>query len=182
MTTTQYATYLLVPFQNKSLVLLATVNGVFLAFLEQHVGISFGILSIYFLLTVLDTIMGVYKNVCVKHNDFKSELFFKKILSVAIMVISITAITQLTVYIGKLPIPFTAIDIFQNTIVYIFNLIKIFLVVAFLSYELTSIRENSLELKWNTVTGAIDIFLLPLTWVKTLLQKKITNNELNPKS
>ena len=72
MTTTQYATYLLVPFQNKSLVLLATVNGVFLAFLEQHVGISFGILSIYFLLAVLDTIMGVYKNVCVKHNDFKS--------------------------------------------------------------------------------------------------------------
>ena len=174
MTTTQYAIYLSLPFQNKSLVLLATVNGVFLAFLEQHIGISFGILSIYLLLALLDMVMGIYKNVFKNNKDFKSELFLKKILSVAVMIIAVAAITQLTSFIKGMDIPFTSMAVFQGTVVYIFNIVKIFLVVSFLAYEATSIRENSIALKWTTLTETIDILLLPLTWIKKSLQKKIT--------
>lgn len=175
MTTTEYVNYLSIPFQNKALVLLATINGFFFSFIEQNIGISLGILSVYFILAVIDMVMGIYKNVFKNKKDFKSELFLKKILSVGVMVISVASITQLIAYIQTIPIPAASMEIFQSGIVYVFNIVKIFLVVAFLTYEATSIRENSVELKWTTVTGAIDIFLLPLTWLKKLLQQKITN-------
>ena len=119
--------------------------------------------------------MGIYKNVFVRDQDFRSELFFKKLLSIGVMFISMASITQLVSYIYTIPIPAESVDIFQKGVAYIFNLVKIFLVVAFLTYETTSIRENSVAMGWNTVTGAIDIFLLPLTWLKKLLQKKITD-------
>ena len=175
MNTTEYVNYLSIPFQNKALVILSAINGFIFSFIDQNIGVSLGILSVYFILATLDMFMGVYKNVFKNNQDFKSELFLKKILSVAVMVISVASITQLIAYIQTIPIPAESMGIFQSTIVYVFNIIKIFLVVSFLTYEVTSIRENSTELGWEKVTGALDIFLLPLTWLKKLLQNKITD-------
>jgi hypothetical protein len=154
-------------------VLFASVNGFVLSFIENQIGVSLALAMVYFSMATVDFTTGVYKNVIKKKDKFRSELFLKKILSVCIMAISLSATTHLVNYTASMQVPNVVIDHFQGVVVYAFNLVKIFIVVAFLGYEMTSIRENAEELKWHSLVDIIDVFLLPITLIKEKLQKKI---------
>lgn len=177
MSTTEYVNYIIEPFKDKALVTLAMVTGLLLTFLEEQVGLNVGLVLVYFLFAIGDMAMGIYKNVIVKKNDFKSELFFKKILSVAVMFICVYSMTQLILYVTKMSVPNVVSDHFQGVVVYGITLSRLFVVIAFLAYEITSLRENAVALQWRSLIDMFDIILFPLTLLKNKLQKSIHNDE-----
>jgi len=174
-----YFHYLFSPFHSKPLMTLASVFASVLMFFDKYIGISIALFVIYLILAIADLGTGMYKNIVVKNNKYESNLFFKKLFVMAMMIISIAMITILTHEVTNLNVPHESVAVFNATIAYTISLIKMFLIVAFLGYEISSIKENADELKWESLSTVLGILLLPLTWFKTKLQSKIEGNEDN---
>jgi len=178
MTSKEYIIYFLAVFKNKAIMIFSLFQASLLGFIENQIGLSVGIIAVYFTLALLDTLTGIWKNVFYKNKQFESELFFKKIFSICIMLISFVCITMISEFL-KNPVN-NETEILQSVNIYgtyLFNLVKIFLIISFIAYEFSSIRENAVILKWHNVVKAIDIVLLPLTWVSENIKNKIQENK-----
>ena len=178
MTSKEYIIYFLTVFKNKAIMIFSLFQASLLGFIENQIGLSVGIIAVYFTLALLDTLTGIWKNVFYKNKQFESELFFKKIFSICIMLISFVCITMISEFL-KNPVN-NETEILQSVNIYgtyLFNLVKIFLIISFIAYEFSSIRENAVILKWHNVVKAIDIVLLPLTWVSENIKNKIQENK-----
>ena len=172
-----YFHYLFSPFHSKPLMTLASVFASVLMFFDKYIGISIALFVIYSILAIADLGTGMYKNIVVNKHEYESNLFFKKLFVMAMMIISIAMITILTNEVANLRVPHEAVTVFNGTIAYAISLIKMFLIVAFLGYEISSIKENADELKWKTLSEVTGTLLLPLSWLKIRLQHKIEGNE-----
>ena len=62
-TISDYFQYLITPLKIESLVILSAVTSVIVSFIENNVGISLGLFSLYFIFALLDMATGIYKNV-----------------------------------------------------------------------------------------------------------------------
>ena len=172
-TISDYFQYLITPLKIESLVILSAVTSVIVSFIENNVGISLGLFSLYFIFALLDMATGIYKNVIKDKEPFSSSSFIKKILSVGFMLLFVTTATQLNSYLLTMEIPNIILDQFQSVVIYTVNLIKVFLIVGFFIYEITSLRENFEKIGWDKLVKAIDLFLMPMIWLKEKLQKNI---------
>lgn len=161
------------PLKVEAILIFSSINAFVFSFVENQIGISFGIFSLYALLSFLDVFLGIYFNVIINKNSFKSELFLKKIFVFSLAMASLFGANEMAEYAGKFKVPNLMIEHFQGVVVYSFVLMKLFLVVAYLTYEITSVRENLIKLKWKSAVDIIDILLLPITSIKSKLQNKI---------
>lgn len=176
MNLSEYFIYYFVPFKKKTLIFCSMFCSFILSFIETKIGLSFGILAVYFILTLLDTITGVYKNCLLRQQEFKSSLFFKKLFSICLMLISFVCITMINEHLSTI----STTELIKNTNIYIkylFNLTKIFLLISFISYEFISIRENCVEIGLKDAVKIIDIILYPITLIRNKIINKIKIDE-----
>ncbi len=178
MTSKEYVIYFLAVFKNKAIMLFSLIQASLFSFVENKIGLSVGLIAVYFALAGIDTATGIYKNIFYKKQEFKSELFFKKLFSVCIMLIAFVCITMINEFLNLPKNNTTEILKSINVYgVYLFNLVKIFLIVSFIAYEFSSIRENVIALKWGNVVKIIDLILLPFTWISENIKNKIQENK-----
>ena len=176
MNLSEYFKYYIEPMSHKSILIFASINAFAVSFVENQLGLSVALICVYLFLSFIDLFLGVYKNVIYKKKAFKSELFLKKLFVIALTISFFYCLHQITLWANDIPIPNVVIDQFQGMFIYSLELSKVFLLFSFLMYELTSIRENAEAIKWDGPVEVIDIFLLPVTWIKEKLQNRIKDD------
>lgn len=173
-----YFQYVTTPFKIEPLVIMSAITSVMINFIEGSVGISLGLFAIYFLFALIDMVTGIYKNVILDKNPFSSGHFIKKILSVGFMLLFVASATQFSYFLTSVDVPNIVINEFQGIIIYTVSLIKIFVIVGFFIYEITSLRENFEKIGWESLVNIIDLFLTPMIWLKKKLEKNINKDEV----
>lgn len=173
-----YFQYIITPFKIDSLLIMSAITSVGINFIESNVGISLGLFAVYFLFALIDMATGIYKNVILDKNPFSSGHFAKKVLSVGFMLLFVATATQFHYFLSGIDIPNVVVDEFQGLFIYTISLIKIFIIVGFFVYEVTSLRENFKKIGWTSLVSIIDLFLSPMIWLKNKLQKNIQNDEV----
>ena len=105
------------------------------------VNISF--ILVYFILTFSDLIIGIYANVFVNKQDFKASKFLKKIFVISLGLIMIYLTNNLSqTFLTYNNYNNILLEGLLHTIVIFFEGIKISLLIAFVIYEITSLREK----------------------------------------
>jgi len=145
-------------------------------------------IGVYLLLAMLDWISGIISSIYKKKEKFNSARFLKKPLLIGFCL-------TIVFIIEKLIISFTnyenenggaVIESILSVIVFGFHIIKIVMMLSFIIYELTSIRENFLTLGLDDFVSYIDIVIVPLKKINTYLEKKFdttvenNNNGIQP--
>jgi hypothetical protein len=178
LTIADYFHYLTSPFKIQSLVIMSALTSIFISFIENNVGISIGLFVVYFIFAMLDMTTGIYKNIILNKEPFSSGAFFKKLLSVGFMLLFTAVATQFSYFLTNIEVPNIVIDEFQSMIVYTVDLIKLFIIIGFFVYEITSLRENFEKMKWYNIVKIIDLCLTPMIWLKNKLQNRIKTDEV----
>jgi len=181
----EYISYAIQPIQNNKLIiilsslffgivtsiantLLSTVN--WLSFtLVIH---SLFIIS-YAILSALDWITGLVAGVIVEKQPFTSAKFFKKPVLIMFCLLMLYITVALSVTFDK----YEHNDNFLlqgtlHTVIFLFEGIKIGLMVAFFVYELTSLRENFIRLRMKDFADIVDMFLLPFIKIQNYIRRK----------
>ena len=174
-----YIKYYLQPFENKAIMLTAYMTTIASTFVQENFGLSIGLLLFYFFLAFCDFWIGIYKNIVVKNEAFSEAIFLMKIFVISLTTSFFYAVHQIEIWVANFNVPNVVLDYFQGVVVYSFSLVKIFVLVSFIAYELTCIKKSSIELKWNSLCETIEIFLKPIEWVKEKLQKNIKSEQRN---
>jgi len=130
-------------------------------------------LFIYFFLAVTDMISGIAASLYVHKRKFSSAKFLKKIFLVGFCLILMAISVGLTIVFETYghSIEYFALDKLLEVIVFGFHLIKITLMLGFIIYEFTSIRENFLTLGLPEFVWFIDLIITPLKKLNTFLDK-----------
>lgn len=174
----KYATQ---PFtQNTMAVLVLSVIANAVAWTAGKLMVDASFLVIWILLTLGDWLTGVLYIVVDKNETFRSTNFFKKIMLIGFCMILIFANTQLIASFVNYPHqPNSILDYILGAVIFLLELTKVILLMAFIVYELTSLRENFIKLKWHEYVSFLDIFLVPIQKLQNVLQKRFNNESDN---
>lgn len=164
------------PFTQKAILIFSAMSSVFLGFLDNYIGLSYAMFVVYFCLALMDLSTGMYKNIIFNGKKYESKLFLKKLVVFMMMILSIGMMTVLMREFKTIEVPFTMLEVFSKSVLYLFSVAKIFVIVAFIGYELSSIKENTDEVKWKRASEVLGIILLPLTWIKNSLKRSLNKN------
>ena len=138
------------------------------------VNISF--ILVYFILTFSDLIIGIYANVFVNKQDFKSAKFLKKIFVISLGLIMIYLTNNLSqTFLTYNNYNNILLEGLLHTIVIFFEGIKISLLIAFVIYEITSLREKFQLMGHNDIVAILDVFLIPFKKLQKFTSRKINN-------
>lgn len=138
------------------------------------VNISF--ILAYFILTFSDLIVGIYANVFVNKQDFKSSKFLKKIFVISLGLIMIYLTNNLSqTFLTYNNYNNILLESLLHTIVIFFEGIKISLLIAFVIYEITSLREKFQLMGHNDIVAILDVFLIPFKKLQKFTSRKINN-------
>ena len=185
----EYIEYIKQPLQfigNHKIMALATsgVMSVFFAithfigdsmmYLATMLAINISFIWLYFILSFADLFAGIYVNVFVGKQKFESTKFLKKILLIGmgILMLGMTVILSNT---------FLFYEDKENAIlrglldgiVFLFEGVKITMIIFFVIYELTSLKEKAEKLKWTSLISLLDVFLIPFIKIQNFINKKI---------
>ena len=159
----------------KILVITSTVAGVVYSFsnsLTVLLAIHISFIIIYALLSTLDWISGIIASLFVEKQTFSSTKFFKKPFLIMFCIFTIYVIQTLVFSFTHYPHNKNIVlDGLLETVIFLFHSIKIGLMVSFIIYELTSLRENFLRLKLEEFVKVIDTILLPLKKIGFYIDK-----------
>ena len=138
------------------------------------VNISF--ILVYFILTFSDLIVGIYANVFVNKQDFKASKFLKKIFVISLGLIMIYLTNNLSqTFLTYNNYNNILLEGLLHTIVIFFEGIKISLLIAFVIYEITSLREKFQLMGHNDIVAILDVFLIPFKKLQKFTSRKINN-------
>ena len=124
-------------------------------------------------LSTVDWFSGFVGAIFVDKQKFNSAKFFKKPFLTMFCILMIFLTVSLTRTFNEYD--YHSNPLLQGTlqvVVFLFEGIKIGLMVSFVVYELTSIRENFMRLKWYDAVKILDLFLIPFTKIRDYLDKK----------
>ncbi len=144
-----------------------------MSFLASALVINISFIFIYFLLTFADLFIGIYANVFVMKEKFKSEKFLKKIFLIFLGLIMLYITNSLSqTFIEYKHNENPILQAFLHTVVFLFEGIKISLIISFVVYELTSLREKFEIMGYQDVISKIDVFLIPFKKIQEMTEKK----------
>lgn len=185
----EYIDYIEQPLQfigNHKIIALATsgVMSVFFAithfigdsmmYLATMLAINISFIWLYFILSFADLFAGIYVNVFVGKQKFESTKFLKKILLIGmgILMLGVTVVLSFTFqdYDHK---EITGLKYLLDTIIFLFEGVKITMIIFFVIYELTSLKEKAEKLKWTSLISLLDVFLIPFIKIQNFINKKI---------
>ncbi len=188
MKLSEYIDYIEQPLQfigNNKIMALATsgVMSVFFAitqwignsmlFLSTVLVINVSFLYLYFILSFADLFAGIYVNVFKNKEKFESKKFLKKILLIGmgILMLGMTVILSNTFlfYEDKENAILRGL---LDTIVFLFEGVKITMIIFFVIYELTSLKEKAEKVKWNSLIALLDVFLIPFVKIQNFVNRK----------
>lgn len=127
----------------------------------------------YFILALGDTVTGIAASMYVEKQKFSSAKFIKKVFLIGFCLL-IVFITELLVIVfsNYSHNENIILEGFLEVLVFAFHVIKIALLLAFIIYELTSLRENFIRLKLDEFVHFVDIFIYPLKKLNSFLDAK----------
>lgn len=141
--------------------------------MAASLSISITFIVLYFALAFADLFFGIYANVFVLKEKFESKKFIKKFLligfGIIILYVSVSLINTFLVYDYH---ENKTLKMLLDTIVFMFEGIKISLVIFLILYELTSLREKAEKLQWNELIHLLDVFLIPFKKVQDFVSKR----------
>lgn len=141
--------------------------------MAASLSISITFIVLYFALAFADLFFGIYANVFVLKEKFESKKFIKKFLligfGIIILYVSVSLINTFLFYDYH---ENNTLKMLLDTIVFMFEGIKISLVIFLILYELTSLREKAEKLQWNELIHLLDVFLVPFKKVQDFVSKR----------
>lgn len=142
-------------------------------YLATMLVINISFIWLYFILSFTDLFAGIYVNVFVGKQKFESSKFLKKILLIGmgILMLGMTVILSNT---------FLFYEDKENAIlrglldgiVFLFEGVKITMIIFFVIYELTSLKEKAEKMKWNSLINLLDVFLIPFIKIQNFVNRK----------
>ena len=142
-------------------------------FLSTVLVINVSFLYLYFILSFADLFAGIYVNVFKNKEKFESKKFLKKILLIGmgILMLGMTVILSNTLlfYEDKENAVLRGL---LDGIVFLFEGVKITMIIFFVIYELTSLREKAEKVKWNSLIALLDVFLIPFVKIQNFVNRK----------
>lgn len=143
-------------------------------YLATMLAINISFIWLYFILSFADLFAGIYVNVFVGKQKFESTKFLKKILLIGmgILMLGVTVVLSFTFqdYDHK---EITGLKYLLDTIIFLFEGVKISMIIFFVIYELTSLKEKAEKLKWTSLISLLDVFLIPFIKIQNFINKKI---------
>lgn len=143
-------------------------------YLATMLAINISFIWLYFILSFADLFAGIYVNVFVGKQKFESTKFLKKILLIGmgILMLGVTVVLSFTFqdYDHK---EITGLKYLLDTIIFLFEGVKITMIIFFVIYELTSLKEKAEKLKWTSLISLLDVFLIPFIKIQNFINKKI---------
>ena len=142
-------------------------------FLSSVLIINVAFIYLYFALSFADLFVGIYVSVFKNKEKFESKKFLKKILLIGmgILMLGMTVILSNT---------FLFYEDKENAIlrglldgiVFLFEGVKITMIIFFVIYELTSLKEKAEKMKWNSLMALLDVFLIPFIKIQNFVNRK----------
>ena len=184
----EYIDYIEQPLQfigNNKIMALATsgVMSVFFAitqwignsmlFLSTILVINVSFIYLYFALSFADLFAGIYVNVFKNKEKFESKKFLKKILLIGmgILMLGMTVILSNT-FLFYEDRENAVLRGLLDGIVFLFEGVKITMIIFFVIYELTSLKEKAEKMKWNSLMALLDVFLIPFIKIQNFVNRK----------
>lgn len=187
------------PFQQcgKTIYLTGFVGGFLYVFIDNiaiSIAIHWMFIFLYFILASLDTFMGTSISLYRRKEKFKSELLLKKLVFVGFCLGSAWVCQQMVLVFKNYTTANEIVDVVYiesvlSVLIYGFHTIKIILLIGFILYELTSLREHFVYMGWAEFVGVIDVVIVPFRLLSKFLNEKfnqsvtVNNNdipEVNP--
>jgi hypothetical protein len=182
---TEYIHYALTPVtNNKGIILFTTVVIGILAAILDSLTTAVNWLSMvliihsmfiimYAILSGLDWITGLIAGVIVEKKTFNSGKFFKKPFLIMFCLLMLYATVALSDTFTSYPHKDNPLlQATLSTVVFLFEGMKVGLMVAFVVYEMTSLRENFIRLQMEDFARVLDLFLIPFIKIQNYLGKK----------
>ena len=145
-----------------------------MTYLATMLAINISFIWLYFILSFADLFAGIYVNVFVGKQKFESTKFLKKILLIGmgILMLGVTVVLSFTFqdYDHK---EITGLKYLLDTIIFLFEGVKITMIIFFVIYELTSLKEKAEKMKWNSLMTFLDVFLIPFIKIQNFVNRKI---------
>ena len=142
-------------------------------YLATMLAINISFIWLYFILSFTDLFAGIYVNVFVGKQKFESSKFLKKILLIGmgIFMLGVTVVLSFTFqdYDHK---EITGLKYLLDTIIFLFEGVKITMIIFFVIYELTSLREKAEKMKWNSMIALLNVFLIPFVKIQNFVNRK----------
>lgn len=138
----------------------------------------------YAMLSTMDWVTGFIASVIVQKEQFKSGKFFKKPFLIMFCLFMLYATVTLSNTFSSYPHKDNPIlQGVLHTVVFLFEAIKVGLLVSFVVYEMTSLRENFIKLKMHDFAKVLDWFLIPFVKINKYIEKKfdkVIEDEVGP--
>ena len=142
-------------------------------YLATMLAINISFIWLYFILSFADLFAGIYVNVFKNKEKFESKKFLKKILLIGmgILMLGVTVVLSFTFqdYDHK---EITGLKYLLDTIIFLFEGVKITMIIFFVIYELTSLKEKAEKMKWNSLIALLDVFLIPFIKIQNFVNRK----------
>lgn len=148
--------------------------------IANKTAVNASFVSMYILLSLGDWISGI---VCsrVEHQEFKSKFFFKKPFLIMFSFATLYIVQQIIVSFSSYPhISNVAFDALVNATIFLLETMKLGLLIAFIIYELTSLRENFIRLKLLEFVRVVDVVLVPINKINEFIIKRFDNTIESP--
>jgi len=143
-------------------------------FLSTVLVINISFIYLYFALSFADLFAGIYVNVFKNKEKFESKKFLKKILLIGmgILMLGMTVILSNT-FLFYEDRENAVLRGLLDGIVFLFEGVKITMIIFFVIYELTSLKEKAEKMKWNSLINLLDVFLIPFIKIQNFVNRKI---------
>ena len=142
-------------------------------FLSTVLVINISFIYLYFALSFADLFAGIYVNVFKNKEKFESKKFLKKILLIGmgILMLGMTVILSNT-FLFYEDRENAVLRGLLDGIVFLFEGVKITMIIFFVIYELTSLKEKAEKMKWNSLINLLDVFLIPFIKIQNFVNRK----------
>jgi len=142
-------------------------------FLSTVLVINISFIYLYFALSFADLFAGIYVNVFKNKEKFESKKFLKKILLIGmgILMLGMTVILSNT-FLFYEDRENAVLRGLLDGIVFLFEGVKITMIIFFVIYELTSLKEKAEKMKWNSLMALLDVFLIPFIKIQNFVNRK----------
>lgn len=141
--------------------------------ISLSLAISASFIIIYFILALCDLVSGIVASLYVEKKVFNSSKFIKKFLLVGFCLFTVkiaqSLVDTFSTYAHSDNI---ILDGVLEVVIMAMHVIKIALLLGFIIYELTSLRENFLRLEMNEFVKVVDILIAPIKKVNRFMDKR----------
>lgn len=160
----------------KSILLTSTIVGFIYSFINSIstvLAIHGLFLVIYFILAISDTVTGIASSMYVEKQKFNSAKFIKKGLLVGFCLFIMLVVEMFIIVFSEYSYTKSSVlEALLTLLVFCFQVAKIMLMLAFIIYELTSLRENFIRLRLTQFVWAVDLLIMPLNKLNKYLDSK----------